>query len=75
MQVERWGVLVVSCIRNNVKVDIVPFEKMEKQDFQLNQKELSANSWVIAANVTGAFKFPFILMARALSTPHLSTST
>ena len=28
---------------SNLKVDIVPFEKMEKRDLTLNQKELSAN--------------------------------
>ncbi len=41
---ERWGVLVSWVIRNNVKVDIAPFEKIEKRDLTLNQKELSANS-------------------------------
>ena len=32
------------CIRNNVKVRVVPFGKMEKWESTLNQKELSANN-------------------------------
>ena len=39
---ERWDVLVSWVIRINVKVDIVPFEKIDKRDLTLNQKELSA---------------------------------
>lgn len=42
-----------SWIRNNVKVDIVPFEKIEKLDFQLNQKKLVSRGRVIRALGTG----------------------
>ena len=42
VQVGKMGYARQCCIRNNVKVRVVPFGKMEKYNFELNQKELSA---------------------------------
>ena len=35
---ERWGVLVVSRIRNNVKMGVLPFEELIKTGFHIKSK-------------------------------------